>query len=74
MPGCELNLAYRDAAFRGMISEGSCPNQWGGASYVTSTIGIGEEQIVSFNRGWDDTGKQVWGPEEGGYILERLRP
>ena len=73
MKGCKMALAWREGGFVGNIPEGRCPNSWGGASYVTSTLRMEQDQIVSFNRGWNAEGEQVWGPASGGYILERIR-
>jgi hypothetical protein len=40
-----------------------------GASYATSEVVITDEQLLSWDRGWDANGKQVWGAETGGYIF-----
>ena len=31
-----------------------------------------EQQLTSWDRGWDDAGNQVWGATEQGYRFEKL--
>jgi len=33
---------------------------------------ITETQMVSWDRGFDAGGKQVWGAEKGGYVFKKL--
>jgi len=71
-PGCEILLRkVGSKVFSGSTVEDSCTNDWGGAAYATSEVMITENEIYSWDRGYDAEGKQVWGPERGGYVFKR---
>jgi hypothetical protein len=40
-----------------------------GASYATSEVVIYSDKLISWDRGWNDEGKQVWGAQKGGYVF-----
>lgn len=70
--GCAVNLSFEKKAFRGSTDGKSCKSDLQGASYATSEVVIEKDQIYSWDRGFDDSGEQVWGAEKGGYIFERV--
>lgn len=75
--GCSITLKYEHELvgdininrFVGSTGATSCPSSLRGASYTTSEVVITEDQLLSWDRGWDANGKQVWGAETGGYIF-----
>jgi len=72
--GCTVVLRVRpDRSFTGGTVGNDCPSDRQGAKYATSEIVISENQIVSWDRGSDESGKQVWGAEKGGYVFRRVK-
>ncbi len=66
--GCELRLQRQDnGRYVGRTGERSCPSDLRGASYATSEATIGADRFHSWDRGFDATGKQVWGAVAGAY-------
>lgn len=49
-----------------------CFSQFQGAQYATSEVEIRSDLIKTWDRGWSEEGKQVWGPKEGAYRFERI--
>ncbi|HSN55722.1 MAG TPA: chromophore lyase CpcT/CpeT [Candidatus Sulfomarinibacteraceae bacterium] len=71
-PGCSI-LARR----RGDVVEGStigtlCPSRLRGASWASSEIAVTADGLVSWDRGFADDGRQVWGPVDGGLVFDRV--
>lgn len=50
----------------------NCESDLRGAKYATSEVRISKDEIISWDRGYDSEGKQVWGAEKGGYIFKRV--
>ena len=57
----------------GTVGEG-CESSLRGAAYATSDVIVTPTRLVSWDQGWDESGKQVWGATEGGYIFEKVSP
>ena len=74
LPGCALLLHWRKGHFIGSTDGKACKNAWGKASYASSEVDIGPDGLVSWDRGYDDTGTQVWGAEKGGYEFVKRKP
>ncbi|KAG8652757.1 hypothetical protein MANES_06G127400v8 [Manihot esculenta] len=54
--------------YEGSTPPGGFPNSWNGASYCTSELAIlKNNEIHTWDRGYDDDGNQVWGVKEGPY-------
>lgn len=71
--GCEVVLKRIEKnKFEGQTGEKTCPSELRGASYATSKVTVLENQILSWDQGFDSNGKQVWGAEKGGYIFDKL--
>ncbi len=78
--GCAITLKYESELvgdsivnrFVGSTGATSCPSSLRGASYATSEVIITANQLLSWDRGWDANGKQVWGAETGGYIFVKI--
>ena len=73
--GCEVMLVPGGGnTFAGSTLGRGCPSERGGAVYTTSEVTITSTGLVSWDRGFDDAGKQVWGAEKGGYRFLRDVP
>jgi hypothetical protein len=74
LDGCTVVLTW-DATARRFIggTEGQgCASTREGARYTTSQIELAEGVLVSWDRGFDETGRQVWGATAGGYRFDRV--
>ena len=72
--GCEV-LLKRVASnhFKGATNEKSCESSLRGARYATSEVEILKDKIISWDRGFDSIGRQVWGAEKGGYHFDKIK-
>lgn len=50
----------------------SCANRYKGASWMQSLAVTTAQTHVNWDRGFDQAGHRVWGPEAGGYIFNRV--
>jgi hypothetical protein len=72
-PGCSIILRRLNAdSFAGSTLGEGCPSELRGAMYTTSQVVINEHQMISWDRGYDRGGKQVWGATMGGYIFRKI--
>ena len=69
MDGCAITLHRRGGTYVGSTHDRDCPNQRGGASYATSEVTLLPDRMISWDRGYNDKGEQVWGAEKGGYVF-----
>lgn len=71
--GCDIVLhKTRAGAFEGGTVGAGCPSTLQGASYATSEVKLTADTLVSWDRGFDSAGQQVWGARKGGYIFKRV--
>jgi hypothetical protein len=71
--GCGILLHVRsNGTFVGSTKNNDCLSSLRGASYATSEVVIHKQLLVSWDRGWDATGKQVWGAVKSGYQFVKL--
>lgn len=71
--GCAVTLrGSAPDSFSGSTSDDQCKSSLRGASYATSKVEIYEDRLVTWDRGFDDAGQQVWGSEVGPYIFRRI--
>jgi len=71
--GCSVLLRQQgDSAFVGSTVGTECASALRGASYATSVVMVTDSAIISWDRGWDRQGKQVWGAVSGGYVFRKL--
>jgi hypothetical protein len=70
--GCEVVL-YRtdDGYFQGGTIEKNCSSDLRGASYATSEVMIDRDKMITWDRGFDENGNQVWGATKGGYVFKK---
>jgi hypothetical protein len=70
--GCEVVLFQADEGyFEGSTVDRNCSSDLRGASYATSEVMIDKDKMISWDRGFDESGNQVWGATEGGYIFKK---
>lgn len=59
--------------FTGGTGEAKCPNSRKGAKYFTNECSLTESVFYSWDRGWSEDGKLVWGPEDKGYEFIKVK-
>ncbi|MBL7981723.1 MAG: chromophore lyase CpcT/CpeT [Flavobacteriales bacterium] len=69
LDGCDITLVRRGTVYEGSTRERECPSTRNNASYTTSEVVLRRDRMVSWDRGWNAAGEQVWGAEKGGYIF-----
>jgi CpeT/CpcT family (DUF1001) len=67
--GCTVTLTTNGSNYVGGTNADHCPSDLRGAKYATTKITLKKGELVSWDQGFDATGKQVWGAENGGYIF-----
>lgn len=73
--GCKLVLRRQaDGRFVGSTLGRKCASDLRGASYATSEAIITPTMLISWDRGFDAEGRQVWGVTEGGYMFKKVAP
>lgn len=71
--GCTVFLHPKpDGSFVGRTEGKGCASELRGAAYATSEITLTPAEIVSWDRGFNSSDKQVWGAPIGGYRFKRL--
>ena len=71
--GCSLVLRPTGGSrWAGATADRACPSELRGASYATSEAVITPEGMLSWDRGWNAQGEQVWGAVKGGYVFDRV--
>lgn len=59
--------------YEGSTPPGGFPNSWNGATHCTSELAIVKNnEIHTWDRGYDDDGNQVWGVKEGPYEFKSV--
>lgn len=56
-------------SYQGSTKKGECKSSLRGASYAISEVIISEGVIYSWDQGFDENDKQVWGATKGGYVF-----
>lgn len=72
LDGCALTLHYAGGVFSGSTDGLACTNTWGAAKYATSEATLYPDSLISWNRGYNNAGEQVWGAETGGYHFVKM--
>lgn len=66
--GCAIYLVRNSKGdFLGSTPGKECKSSLRGAAYATSEAYIYKDRMITWDRGWDDADKQVWGAAKGGY-------
>jgi hypothetical protein len=68
--GCH-NLIQRVARGHFISRTDGCRNGYKGAATMSSIAISTPERYINWDRGFDASGKLVWGPEAGGYVFDR---
>lgn len=70
--GCSVMMRrHKRKEYRGATEGQQCPSDLRGAKYATTDVIITPKQLISWDRGFDEKGDQVWGAKFGGYIFEK---
>ncbi len=72
--GCTMYLRRRgvDGAFVGGTRGDGCESTLRGAAYTTSEATIFADRMLTWDRGYDEGGRQVWGALAGPYVFVRV--
>jgi CpeT protein len=66
--GCTVYIRLlEDGTYKGATNEKDCESKLRGATYATTEVSITPQMMVSWDRGYDTNGKQMWGAVKGGY-------
>lgn len=72
--GCSVFLKQISKnLYEGGTADKTCPSDMRGAAYASSIVSIRRKMLVSWDRGFDREGNQVWGAEKAGYKFIKLR-
>ncbi len=69
--GCAITLKDTGKGFVGGTHEQDCASSLRGAAYATSEVSLGPQTLISWDRGFDANGVQVWGATKGGYVFRK---
>jgi hypothetical protein len=70
--GCAVILrAETEKRFVGSTVGTGCSSTLRGASYATSEVTVRPDSIESWDRGFAESGEQMWGAEKGPYLFKR---
>jgi CpeT protein len=74
--GCAVFLekVSKTGGFKGATKPNTCISNLRGAAFATSEVEVYADKIISWDRGWNAKGRQVWGSEKGGYVFKKLKP
>jgi hypothetical protein len=71
--GCSILMRWKaEDLYSGSTIGRDCPSDLRGASYATSEVEIRPAQLTSWDRGFGDDGRQVWGAVQGPYVFKKL--
>ncbi len=71
--GCSIWLHKNpDGTFYGSTNRNDCESNLRGATYATSKVMITRQQLDSWDQGFNDSGKQVWGAVKGPYQFRKI--
>ena len=71
--GCSIDLRRTGPeTFAGSTKGKECVSSLRAAAYATSEVLITPGRVISWDRGFDSQGQQVWGAENAGYVFDRL--
>jgi hypothetical protein len=69
--GCTVFLEADGEGWKGATRPNTCLSDYQGAAYTTSEVTVAREALTSWDRGFDQAGKQVWGSTKGPYRFVR---
>ena len=72
--GCAVYLTLdKNGNYAGATREKGCESTLRGAAYATSEVTVTPKGIKSWDRGFDKSGKQMWGAVKSGYDFVKLK-
>lgn len=71
--GCAVYLKKKGNCFTGSTNDKDCVSTLRGATYATSIVTVCEDEVVSWDQGWDSSDEQVWGAVKEGYVFKRKK-
>lgn len=72
--GCEVYLVKKGQGYyEGTTRNNTCPSNLRGAAFVRSWVSVSRDTFLSWDRGLDSAGVQVWGADERPYVFDRKR-
>ncbi|MHB8799890.1 MAG: chromophore lyase CpcT/CpeT [Thermoanaerobaculia bacterium] len=69
--GCAVRLKRTADGWSGSTEGKECPSALDGARWATSEVTLRPGRVESWDRGYDVSGRQVWGARTGPYVFER---
>jgi len=69
--GCDLLLTDRKDSFVGGTHDRDCVTRFSGAAYTTTEVTFTDLSLISWDRGYDESDKQVWGATGSGYVFRK---
>jgi CpeT protein len=72
--GCTVSLRAEGGAWRGATTDKHCASDLRGAAYATAEVRLDGASMHSWDRGYDASGKQVWGATAGPYRFVKRTP
>ena len=71
--GCTVYLTFQGSGtYAGATKGNGCESDLRNAKYASSEVTINSDGMVSWDRGFNENGEQVWGAAKGGYIFKRV--
>lgn len=71
--GCSVFFrAMPDGSFLGATHGNGCHSNLRGATHATTEATLTSDRIVWWERGFNSSGRQVWGSATGGYVFTRV--
>lgn len=72
--GCSVFLErISKKKYEGGTNEKTCESNMRGATYASSVVTLTPKYLLSWDRGFDREGNQVWGAEKGGYMFRKIK-
>ncbi len=71
--GCDVYFKKTSTIYQGKTKKGTClSNFTENIAYTTSNVVVSKNKISSWDRGYDITGKQIWGKIQGPFQFVRI--
>lgn len=72
--GCSVFLKrINKRRYEGGTNENTCESNMRGAIYASSFVTMTPNYLLSWDRGFNREGEQVWGAEKGGYMFRKIK-
>lgn len=71
--GCEVYMTKNAQGYEGGTLGKNCSSTLKDAKYATTVITMTPIMLISWDRGFDEEGKQMWGATKGGYKFIKQR-